>query len=40
MRSPKQLSALQYYFLGLEIIVVKNPEKKTPNNSCKLQYAT
>ena len=28
MRSPKQLSALQYYFLGLEIIVVKNSGKK------------
>ena len=28
MRSPEQLSALQYYFLGLEIIVVKNTGKK------------
>ena len=28
MQSPKQLSALQCYFLGLEITVVKNTFKK------------
>ena len=28
MQSPKQLSALQCYFLGLEITVVKNTLKK------------